>query len=312
MAVEQRAVAVRQHDDPTATKAVWVSAGSTNLTPDQARALGMVGQRYDLDPALGEVMILGNKVYITMEGYLRIAEQHPEYDGYELWPLTEQERGQMRIAETEDAWGCRVWRKGRQHPAVGYGHASAANISMGTMKPFSSEVAQKRAFHRALRTAFRARVPGPDEALSQADDRGVVSVIGEVVDDKPPKPPAPDWSGFWLAVKQLGVTDEQVHQVLGVASVTDWDGTLESAYEKVRLWKRQHGDKPAKQYEIAPLRERYAKLAEKAEALGIVVEPLTEDMAGVEILRLGRELQSVISFREAGIPPSNPGDGEPV
>lgn len=213
------------------TKAVWAGAGS-NLTPETARALAIVGQHYGLDPALGEVMILGNRVYVTMEGYTRIAESHPEYDGHNLRPLTEQERKEAMVDPLEHAWLCEVFRKDRRVPILGYGVASERTIQARPIQSFAREMAQKRAMHRALRAAFRASVPPVEIEVDGA--------TGEIIDrETRPAPEAtavqPDWSRFWAKVNSWGLTRDQVHQLLGVESVKDWRGSLSEALDKLSL-----------------------------------------------------------------------------
>lgn len=232
---ESQAVTIRQNGDttitPDKTKSIWASAGADIKSPEVVRALGLLGEHYQLDPALGEVMLLGSKVYITFEGYLRIAEQNPAYEGYELNPMTEQERKDAKVAPDEFAYVCKVYRKDRRFPSVGYGIASDATISMGPMKLFKREVAEKRAFHRALKMAFRAGIPDYDEAVEAVDYQQPIAVQAlpnPAIDDEP-VPPTTDWPRFWVHIKGLGIDHEEAHKALGVGSVKDWPGSLDEA-----------------------------------------------------------------------------------
>ena len=294
MSDNNRAVAIRDSDaglPVEKTRALW-AGGKANLPVEVARGLATVGEYYNLDPALGEVMILGDKVYITLEGYLRIAESHPEYDGYELWPLSEDERIATKASNDEHAWGCRVYRKDRRYPAVGYGFASDATVSMSTMKPFKREVAQKRAFHRALKGSFRAMVPDPDAAIEAATVGDGVQVVEGASADRPPSPPQPNWPKFWTAVKGLDVTRDEVHQVLKVASVTEWPYSLEDAYREIEKYAAERDrQRPAQPATLPPRAEAapeekarpvamndWRALVERAEVVGIIAPSLPEGL----------------------------------
>ena len=216
------------------TKAIWASAGADVKSPEVARALALIGERYELDPALGEVLILGGKVYIGFEGYLRIAEQNPAYDGYELRPMSEQDRQDAKVGINEFAYVCHVWRKDRRFPSVGFGVASDATISMGPMKLFAREVAEKRAFHRALKMAFRAGIPDYDDAIELIAQGQTVAVEQLAPPaDVAPAPASPNWAAFWQVCKGLGASRDEVHEVLGVGSVLEWPGSLDEAITKV-------------------------------------------------------------------------------
>lgn len=234
----EKSLTIRENGDllpAEKTRAVWAASG-TGTSPEANRALAMIGDHYDLDPALGEIVLLGGKVYITAEGYQRIADSHPQYDGMELRPMAEDERKSMKVGDEEQAFVCFVHRKDRSFPSVGYGIASARNIAMGSMKVFERELAQKRAMHRALRGAFRAGYADYDEAMGAIEDAQIVTVEERPQIDAPPKGIAPDWAKFWLHTKGAGASPEEVHQALGVDSVKEWQGSLEEAITVVERY----------------------------------------------------------------------------
>lgn len=240
---ESQALVVQQNGNTQLsaekTKALWASAGANVRNPEVVRALAAIGDHYSLDPALGEISILGDKVYINFEGYLRIAEQHPQYEGYELRPMNEQERKDAKVGADEFAYVCHVYRKDRRFPSVGYGVASDLSVSAAPLRVYKREIAEKRAFHRALRMAFRAGIPDYDETIERMEyEQPVVieQLPSPVVAEKPPAPPAPDWPRFWAHIKGLGVEHEEAHRALGIGSLKEWSGSLDEAITAIERY----------------------------------------------------------------------------
>lgn len=295
---------------PADTKALWAGAGGSGMNIEVAKALGVVGEHYELDPALGEVVILGNKVYVTYEGYLRVADQHPDYDGFEAWPLNEAERKSMKVGEDEFAFGCRVWRKNRRFPAVAYGVASDRSVQAGPLKVYLREIAWKRAHHRALRFAFRVGLPDAPAAMEQYEQTGTVALPiieqGEYQEREPAALPQPDWKSFWTHCKGLGVEHDEVHRVLNVQSMTDWQGTLEEAIGLVEQYvlARDQRKEPvavpaptagqAPKFDRARAEKRYIALSDKADVLGVTTEPFKSTWNDDELRARGRELSNAI------------------
>ncbi len=229
-----------------ATSLVWASAGGARMTPEIARALAMVGEKYGLDPGVGEIQLIETRAYITLEGYLALAHRHPQFAGLETWVLSETERAEAKVAADEHAYGCRVYRKDWRVPAIDTGMASDRTIRAGPLKAFAREVAKARAVRRALKLAFRWNLGDPEEGID-------LTVLGPGAHPPPleleagsnPQPNAagsiePDWAGFWARMTEWGVTRDQVHEALRVGSVKDYDGSLAEARDVVWGWIDQH------------------------------------------------------------------------
>lgn len=343
MTDESKAVVVRENGGALTsekTRALWAAQGS-NLSPEASRVLGMVGDHYDLSPALGEVMILGNKVYVSLEGYLTIAQRHSAYRGYELRPMTDQERKEAKVGADEHAWVAKVYRDGWPHPSVGYGVAKEDRIPNANIRQFARELAESRAFRRALRGAFRVNVTEDEMELADAgsvtnvrtgEPMPAVSVIvnrdtGEIVDaiavdvGEPPapteeKPVEPDFTTFWATVKAKGLKPKEVHELLGVTSLKDWQGSLLDAIERVdrhiaaRDFKPRPSDDDGHGRSLDQMRAEATTLYDKAESLG---EPLPHWGQGSsrEALAewIGKARQHVRGL-EAQISLFGPGDGQ--
>lgn len=321
--MNDKAMTIRDNGDSLPaerTRAVWAASG-TGTSQEANRALAMIGDHYDLDPALGEIVLLGGKVYITAEGYQRIADSHPQYDGMELRPMAEDERKAMKVGDDEQAFVCFVHRKDRSFPSVGYGIASARNIAMGSMKVFERELAQKRAMHRALRGAFRAGYADYDEAMGQVEDAQIVTVEERPKLDKPPAAIAPDWPRFWQHMKGLGIAEEEVHEVLNVDSVKEWQGPLAEAIAKLEEYVLTRDakvpepipepttpsepepthpqSKPMKGSIRAAVEKRYRTLVDRADGLNVPADGYDPEWTDEQLKDKGTEL--VAAVREAEI-----------
>lgn len=135
--------------------------------PEQALEVARVALAYGLDPFLGELIPYKGKPYLTFDGRIRIADQHPMYDGYDLLPPEDAELKALRPVQNESIWKCVVYRKDRSRPTVAYGRAGGPNERNPVGKSDPVSMAQKRAIHRALRAAFPVPIPGVDDPLSR-------------------------------------------------------------------------------------------------------------------------------------------------
>lgn len=223
---------------PKETKGLW----SSKLSEGEVSALAIVGHHLQLSPALGHLKVLGGNLYVTLIGYLAIAQRHPMFEGIEgPVPVTTEERNAMMIAETDHAWKAQIWRKDKKFPFLGYGRANAKNVKLFNAGDFDylMEMAQNRAVRRALKLAFLIDVP---ESLSVEDvntDPRFYATVKDPTWDKPPLPAGPDWPQFWTLCKEAGADQDEVHAILGIESIADFDGTLDDALAKVRWAKSE-------------------------------------------------------------------------
>jgi hypothetical protein len=161
---------IEGQDDLRALTALYLGAGrgtgwGKDLKPAQARVLAVAAQTSGLSPLMGEIVMLGGSPYVTEPGIIRTANQHPQFDGYDLEPLTVEERTAWGVQDADEfAFKCTVYRKDRSRPVIGVGRASRKNVAMGTIKDtWLPEMAQKRAVERALSRAFPTGLPLYDD-----------------------------------------------------------------------------------------------------------------------------------------------------
>lgn len=81
-----------------------------NATDAQIETLIVVGNRYDLDPLMGHVVLISGKCFVTHEGLIHKAHTSGQFDGMETI------FGKDEIGEYSET---KVWRKDMTRPFVG-------------------------------------------------------------------------------------------------------------------------------------------------------------------------------------------------
>jgi RecT family len=140
------------------------------------RALVLVANRYDLDPLIGQILLMptrnGARVYVTRDGMIAIAHRSGQLDGI---VVDEQRRNTQN-----DGWTTyvSVWRKDCSHP-FRYG-AQCKDSEPQAKAGHGLEMALARAERRALTRAFAIPAdfyPGAD-VIDDGDMLEVESVPG--------------------------------------------------------------------------------------------------------------------------------------
>ncbi len=242
-------------------------------------------QSLGLNPWIREVYLVKYKedepaaLIIATEAYLKAAESCSEFDGHEAGIILKDATGKLEFREGSfitdgeenklaGGWA-KVYRKDRARPFY-----AAVNIKecqkytkMGTPTRFWREMpatmVRKVAMSRALREAFPTRLGGLYTAAEYEE-----APEGEL-------PPAYErngeayWKLWWARQKEKGLSEDDVHGILGIASLkTDWieqGQTLEEAEDIINDFL----EKTAKTKEEKPK----AKRATPAKA-----QPVSTDM----------------------------------
>lgn len=131
------------------------------------QALVLVGQRYDLDPLLGEVCLIQGKVYVTERGLWTIAHRSGQLDGVE--EPEETVEGDEYVARVK------VWRRDMRFPFPGEGRYPKAK--KGTA---GRRMARKSAFMEALRMGFGVALPTMPVGMEDDGDRPVARPVEAV------------------------------------------------------------------------------------------------------------------------------------
>ncbi len=155
-----------------------------DLNRQTAIDLARVSLAYGLDPLMDEIIPYQGKPYVTIAGRIRIADNHPMFDGYDLDPASDEERRALEVHDGEAVWKCTVYRKDRSRPTRAFGRAGGPAEQNPVARRWLPEIAQKRAVHRALRAAFPLNLPGVEERASAAQLRAIHASDAEVGIDR--------------------------------------------------------------------------------------------------------------------------------
>jgi hypothetical protein len=155
-----------------------------DLNRQTALDVARVALAYQLDPFMEELIPYQGKPYVTIAGRIRIADNHPMFDGYDLEPATEAEHRALGAHEGEAVWKCVVYRKDRSRPTKAFGRAGGPAEQNPVARRWLPEIAQKRAMHRALRAAFPLNLPGVEERSSAAQLRAIHAADAEAGIDR--------------------------------------------------------------------------------------------------------------------------------
>lgn len=140
----------------------------------KAQALVAICNRYNLDPILKHVLLIGEgskrNLYVTRDGLLHAAHMSGDFDGIEV----------LEQSENATHWTARVavYRRGFGRPVVYPGRYPKSGMN----KLYGPEMAIARAESMALRRAF-------DIALSSVDEINELEEIGSVVTGSNPSLP---------------------------------------------------------------------------------------------------------------------------
>lgn len=173
-------------------KAIWPQ----NLTPQQVELNARICLAYGYDPLMGEVVILGGKLYVTCPGRLRVAQQNEDYGGFDFeWVGADDDglRRTMQIGPMDIAAKATVHRTNRR-PTVAFGMVRAyemtaknqdgrARFPIVASNP--QEMAYKRAVERAHRYAYSMPLPSAEEKSEEeaVAERRVDVETGEITGD---------------------------------------------------------------------------------------------------------------------------------
>lgn len=133
-------------------------------------ALNTMADELGLSVSAGDVMMLGGRVYISLQGRLKVAHREKEFRGFlldEFLPKDQWLFWGVR-ADAEFAWKTSIGRGEMVFTEVGWGGGSReqqANQGKGqpVAKPFPAEMARARARARSLSLAFPVGVPSVEE-----------------------------------------------------------------------------------------------------------------------------------------------------
>jgi len=217
-----------------------------NQPADLVNMTLLICQRYDLDPLLKHVVLIKGNIYVTRDGLLHVAHQSGQLNG-------------MHVTLGKDDFGmfaeCTIYRRDMAHPFTYRVYRDEYDSKTGAWRTHPRAMLIKTAEVFTLRRAFdvaltpleemdtvidRHQPDPPSRPASNGTQAQPEAVEGEVVEEGGPEP-KPHWidnpkvrTKFWVYTKNdLGLTEEQVYEALGVKSIHDFDGTMQQAKDKL-------------------------------------------------------------------------------
>ena len=143
-----------------------------NASPAQVETLILVGNRYNLDPLLGHLVLITGKVFVTHKGLMHTAHASKQLDG-------------MRTDHGRDEIGdwceCTIYRKDMTHPWTERIYLHEYKNNNPVWKQFPRAMAAKTAESFTLRRAF-------DVALTSQEEMGVDTALPENSERLIPQP----------------------------------------------------------------------------------------------------------------------------
>lgn len=175
------AMAKRLHVDPIELRNIIVStvmpSGATN---EQFISFLAVANEYNLNPMTREVYaftVNGGRIQpiVSIDGWLKIINSHPQFDGMEFQDTTDEDGNLIAIT-------CRIFRKDRTHPTETTEYMAECRRDTEPWQKWPRRMLRHKATIQAARYAFGlAGIIDPDEAERFVD----AGVISAAVQEKP-------------------------------------------------------------------------------------------------------------------------------
>jgi phage recombination protein Bet len=166
-----------RYDDPKMLDTIrnTVAKGATE---PQFRMFIEICRATGLNPFLKEIWFVpGVGVMAGRDGYLRVANEHPQFDGIE----TRVERDEKGIPVKAV---CSVWRKDRNHPTVCEAYFNEYRKSSSVWNQYPSAMIGKVAEVLALKRSFSINGVVTEEEIGEQEPRGTRQAAQDVAQAK--------------------------------------------------------------------------------------------------------------------------------
>ncbi len=170
-------VAAPNWDDPKLLETIKETV-CKGATPAQFRMFLEVCRGTGLNPFLKEIYFVPSVgVMAARDGYLRVANQHPQFDGME----TRVERDEKNIPIKAV---CTVWRKDRGHPVIAEAYYNEYRKAGQVWATYPSAMIAKVAEVLALKRSFAINGVVTEEEIGEQETRGSKEAQREYLADK--------------------------------------------------------------------------------------------------------------------------------
>ncbi len=177
----------------TLKKTAFRQRGDQEVTDEQMMALLVVADQYGLNPFTKEIYAYNDKgaivPLVSLDGWLRIINEHPQFDGMEF-DYSEEWETQPRGKPCPEWIECRIFRKDRSRPTIVREYLDECYQAPRGEKAFDGpwqNVTKRFLRHRAIIQC--GRVAFGFAGLSDADDHQRIVDMGEAEEVAPVQQP---------------------------------------------------------------------------------------------------------------------------
>ncbi len=215
--------------------------------------LAQLARLYGLDP-LWDLMVFEGHPFVTYDGRLRKLREHPDYRNHRVRPLNKTEKEEWGYEPGDLVIQCDV-DMGQRGVITDWGIVRATEVSAALERAkrdgkksapvgiHPQQIAIKRAVARASRQAVGIDLP---TVIESQPGRVIVQEMGA----RPPSAMDSEMLAqrrFWSTARSgppdgLGLSDAEVHRLLGVETLTGYPGGWEQALSDLTERAAQDGD----------------------------------------------------------------------
>ena len=146
-----------------------------NTKPENVTAFLAVAKQHNLNPLTREIYAFpaksgGISVVMSVDGWNKIMNQHPQFDGIEFNHATD-EKGQVTSVTAT------IYRKDRQRPTVVTEFLSECNTGSQPWKQYPSRMLRHAAMKQAIRLAFGLSGVAPEPEATEEEESPAPKVV---------------------------------------------------------------------------------------------------------------------------------------
>jgi len=146
-----------------------------NTKPENVTAFLAVAKQHNLNPLTREIYAFpaksgGISVVMSVDGWNKIMNQHPQFDGIEFNHATDEKGQVVSVTAT-------IYRKDRQRPTVVTEFLSECNTGSQPWKQYPSRMLRHAAMKQAIRLAFGLSGVAPEPEASEEEEPPAPKVV---------------------------------------------------------------------------------------------------------------------------------------
>jgi len=146
-----------------------------NSKPENVTAFLAVAKQHNLNPLTREIYAFpaksgGISVVMSVDGWNKIMNQHPQFDGIEFNHATDEKGQVVSVTAT-------IYRKDRQRPTVVTEFLSECNTGSQPWKQYPSRMLRHAAMKQAIRLAFGLSGITPEPETTEEEEPPAPKVI---------------------------------------------------------------------------------------------------------------------------------------